>query len=270
MPSRTIRDTVLDSERYHACPVESRLLFLELLLCADDYALVPIGEVFLRRHTTACEGKTTAQIAGFLTPLMEHDLIRPYTSERGGRFAFIPRFDNRPRALKPKWPLPPQGLDDGYVQRMIPTSEVFRNKKLRESCSTSGVQMGGETETEVLIPTNATVISKSTPTKRMRAKPAFCLPDWIPAKTWADFEEMRRKIRRPLTDAAKVVNVRKIDELRGKGYDPVAVLEEAIANSWTGIWEPKLSAAKSSRHSATGQHMATVARDWLNENKEDE
>jgi len=136
----------MDSDRYHACPVESRLLFLELLLCADDYGLVPIGDVYLRRHTTVCEGKSTAQIASFLGPMLESDLIRPYTSERGGRFAFIPRFDNRPRAIKPRWPLPPPGLDEGYISTMIPKSEQFRINELRQKRSTDGLQTGGETE----------------------------------------------------------------------------------------------------------------------------
>ena len=68
MPTRTIRDSLLDSERYHACPIESRLLFIELLLCADDYGLVPASDVYLRRHTTVCEGRTAAQIASFLSP----------------------------------------------------------------------------------------------------------------------------------------------------------------------------------------------------------
>jgi hypothetical protein len=108
MPNRVIRDALLDSDRYHGCPIESRLLFLELLLCADDYGLVPINDVFLRRHTTVCEGKSAAQIAGFLSPMLEHELIFTYTSGTGGRFAMIPRFGNYPRAKKPKWPLPPE------------------------------------------------------------------------------------------------------------------------------------------------------------------
>lgn len=104
-----------------------------------------------------------------------------------------------------------------------------------------------------------------TPTSTKSKGPtAFELPPWIPPDSWADFEEMRRKIRKPLTDAARTVNLRKLEQLRDRGFDPKAVLEEAVANSWTGLWEPKTSTAQGSRHSATGQHMATVARDWVN------
>ena len=105
-----------------------------------------------------------------------------------------------------------------------------------------------------------------TPTKgKSKGAATFELPPWVPASSWADFEEMRRKIRKPLTDAARTVNLRKLDQLRSKGFDPKLVLEEAVANSWTGIWEPRKATAEGSRHSATGQHMANVARDWLRE-----
>lgn len=133
IPNRLIRDAILDSEKYHSCPIESRLLFIELLLCADDYALVPISDVYLRRHTTVCEGKTAGQIAGFLLPLSEHDLIRPYDSAKGGRFAFIPNFDNRAQAIKPKWPLPPQGLDQGYISTAIAKSKKSGINKIEKN-----------------------------------------------------------------------------------------------------------------------------------------
>jgi hypothetical protein len=158
MPTRTIRDALLDSERYHACPIESRLLFLELLLCADDYGLVPIGDVYLRRHTTVCEGKTVGQIAGFLAPMVENDLLRCYTSDRGGRFAFIPRFDNRAQAQKPKWPPPPDGLDQGYVVRMMEMAKRNKFKGLRENdqIPTGSPTRETETETETVFKTPTT------------------------------------------------------------------------------------------------------------------
>jgi hypothetical protein len=133
MPTRTIRDSLLDSERYHACPIESRLLFVELLLCADDYGLVPASDVYLRRHTTVCEGRTAAQIASFLSPLIDQDLIRPYDTERGGRFAFIPRFDNRAQAMKPKWPIPPPHVDRGYISTAMEKSKRSGINSLKEN-----------------------------------------------------------------------------------------------------------------------------------------
>lgn len=110
MPNRIIRDAILDSERYHGLSSDrARLLFFELLLLADDFGLVPVGAVFLRRKTTAllhASDEVTAKILGELADL---DLIRTYEM-RGTRYAFLPRFGNAPRAKKPKWPAPPAGV----------------------------------------------------------------------------------------------------------------------------------------------------------------
>lgn len=110
MPNRIIRDAILDSDRYHGLTHnDERLLFVELLLLADDFGLVPLNPAFLRRRTTPCTSKTAGQLAGMVSALADADLVRTYQSEGGGVFGYIPRFNGHPRAHKPKWPLPPSG-----------------------------------------------------------------------------------------------------------------------------------------------------------------
>ena len=64
----------------------------------------------------------------------------------------------------------------------------------------------------------------------------FVLPDWIPRELWAEFEEMRRKLRKPMTDKARDLIVRDLEKLRGEGYEVVQVIEKSIANSWQGVF----------------------------------
>lgn len=191
MPNRIIRDSLLDSERYHSCSVESRLLFIELLLCADDYALVPISDVYLRRHTTVCEGKSAGQIAGFLLPLFEHDLIRPYDSPKGGRFAFIPNFDNRAQAIKPKWPLPPPELDKGYISTAMSKSKRNGINKIKENdmLETGSRPAEGEGEGEgvslfSLKPTPLLTEPPSCPQQKIVALWVKVLPGLRPPRSW--------------------------------------------------------------------------------------
>jgi hypothetical protein len=110
MPNRVIREAILDSEAYHALSVDARCLFFELILNADDYGLVPIGDLYLKRHTPTCEGKSAGAIAGFLEQIATQQMIVIYQIPGGNRFAAILKFGNGPRALKPKWPLPPEPL----------------------------------------------------------------------------------------------------------------------------------------------------------------
>jgi len=66
--------------------------------------------------------------------------------------------------------------------------------------------------------------------------PTFELPNFINSETWDDFEEMRKRIRKPMTDRARRDIVAKIERLRGEGHDPEDVLAASIANSWTGVF----------------------------------
>ena len=146
MPNRIIRESLLDSDRYHGVPHDSeRLLFLELLLLADDYGIVPMNFAFLRRRTTPCAGKSLDVVTAMVSALADQDLIRVYQSERGGQFAYIPRFGNSPRSLKPKWPLPPDGLS------------LFEIKNLQEKRMANATRLHAnapETETETETETN--------------------------------------------------------------------------------------------------------------------
>lgn len=118
MPTRMVRDSVLDSDRYHAVDKTARLAYLEMLLCADDFALLPLSDTYLDRHCTAFLGLGKQARDTLLISLMDVDLVRLY-DVAGARFAYIPRFGNAPRARKPKWPMPPEtpAFEDFHVLR---------------------------------------------------------------------------------------------------------------------------------------------------------
>lgn len=84
--------------------------------------------------------------------------------------------------------------------------------------------------------------------------PAEPLPDWIPAKPWGDFVEMRKKIKKPMTAAAEGLLVKALDQLRKEGHDAAAVLNQSIMNSWQGVFGLKPGA---------GQQPSGVTADWL-------
>lgn len=145
MPNRVIRDGVLDSQRYHDVDKPARLAFLELLLCCDDYGLVPLSDVYLKRHTTAFESVSRTAADGILSALIDRDLLRMYEID-GARYGYIPRFGNVPRSKKPKWPLPPDQLGGNEIKHLV--------QKMQSRCSASAGHLrtfapetGTETET---------------------------------------------------------------------------------------------------------------------------
>lgn len=77
---------------------------------------------------------------------------------------------------------------------------------------------------------------------RKAAKPAkerFELPGWVPTEQWQAYCDMRQRIRKPMTDRAKVMAVAKLAEFRDAGHHPAAVLGQSIFNSWQGLFEPR-------------------------------
>lgn len=63
------------------------------------------------------------------------------------------------------------------------------------------------------------------------------LPNWIPLEAWAGWLEMRKAKKVPTTDRAIVLAIRKLDELRRKGFDPEAVVDQSTLRGWTSFYE---------------------------------
>lgn len=96
-----------------------------------------------------------------------------------------------------------------------------------------------------------------------KAQSAFCLPEWVPQKEWQDFEDMRRKLRKPMTDRARALIVAELFKLRTR-YDIAAVLEQSIRNSWQDVYELKgntdVRRSNSSQKPAQRQPTRSVER----------
>lgn len=89
-----------------------------------------------------------------------------------------------------------------------------------------------------------------------RSAEKFNLPDWISAQTWNDYEEMRRRIRKPMTDSARGLAVRKLGKLKDEGHIVEAVLEQSVFNSWQGLFPLKVN----SNGNGTGNKRADQLR----------
>lgn len=75
--------------------------------------------------------------------------------------------------------------------------------------------------------------------KEKKAPTGFVLPEWIDPADWKDFEEMRRKIKKPMTDRARQAILSKLEKMMILGHLPKTILENSITNSWQDVYEPK-------------------------------
>ncbi|MCP1404443.1 hypothetical protein [Achromobacter insolitus] len=80
----------------------------------------------------------------------------------------------------------------------------------------------------------------------------WALPDWIPAEPWRQFEEMRRKKKKPMTDGARKLAVSKLEALRGAGHDVAAMLDQSILHAWDTFYPPKPDSGQGSLGGLSG------------------
>jgi hypothetical protein len=101
-------------------------------------------------------------------------------------------------------------------------------------------------------------------TSKTKAQAPFVLPDWIPKDLWEDFEAMRRKLRKPLTDKARDLLVGKLLKLQHDGNDTIAVLEQSIAAAWQGVFPVRQTSERRGNGDYESKN-ARIVREALNE-----
>lgn len=87
-------------------------------------------------------------------------------------------------------------------------------------------------------------LDKKTPQTPIKINPKITplispQPEWLPAEEWEAFEEMRKRIRKPLTGRARVLAIGKLETLRAAGHDPAKVLDQSVLNSWQDLFPPR-------------------------------
>ena len=149
MPSRIIRDTLLESDRWLslANPAE-RLAYVVLLLKADDLGTADATDgQLIRFWREPCNVDRAEDARLILDALADADLVRPYEAA-GKRLVFIPRFRQRFRARTFRRPPPPESLlgDEPEILenirqinarfRKMPDSRPPDDRQLSNGCQT--------------------------------------------------------------------------------------------------------------------------------------
>lgn len=65
------------------------------------------------------------------------------------------------------------------------------------------------------------------------------IPDWIPAEEWKGFIDMRKRIRKPMTDRAVQLAISTLEKLKSQGEDVAQVLNQSVMKSYTGLFPVK-------------------------------
>lgn len=119
MPNRILREAMLDSENLSKAGELAEVLFVRMLLIVDDFGRFDGRlSVICRRCWPLGEPSDPSEVAVLerMSKLIENKLIIPYEVD-GKPFIYIPKFKQRTRAEKSKFPEPPSTYpqNDGPV-----------------------------------------------------------------------------------------------------------------------------------------------------------
>jgi hypothetical protein len=93
---------------------------------------------------------------------------------------------------------------------------------------------------QVAIPETETERETERETKTKKSKSITLeLPEWLPENIWNDFVELRKFIKKPMTDRAKQLMLANLQKIKDNGHDPIVAINKSIANNWSDIYEPK-------------------------------
>lgn len=133
-------------------------------------------------------------------------------------------------------------VDENSTER----SRAFREKQRHATPETQAETPKKEEET----PCNATQ-RQETPREEKRReekkeeKAQAPLPDWLPMDAWDGYVEMRKRIKKPMTQRAQQLVLKTLADMQAKGLSVAQSLDNSTRNSWVDVYEPKEQAAAS-------------------------
>jgi len=65
------------------------------------------------------------------------------------------------------------------------------------------------------------------------------IPEWLGKELWKAFSDMRKKIKKPMTERAEILIIKKLDDFRKQGHSPQTIIEQSIINGWQDVYIPK-------------------------------
>lgn len=168
MPSRIIRDGLIDSETVAGLHDRTFRLFVHLLLTADDYGLVAICYGPIKRAAPMMDDWSRELVAKMLDELIDAGLLLPYEID-GKRYAAIAKWRSAINSVRPKHPMPPFGMGHvlppyWYKSRQVRDEALKILKHINAPAVNSGPPAGHQS------PTSGALVDLMVKGKRVKGK----------------------------------------------------------------------------------------------------
>jgi hypothetical protein len=246
MPDRILRKGIIDSEPVNKLSWGGEVFYRRLMSVADDYGRFD-GRVSLLRanlYPVKLNQVSDADVGKWLHECCSAGLVSVYQVE-GKPFVLIKKFDQRLRAMRSKFPPPPDDVSNSLTDdRSVPPESRVENRDSETDLESESKQPAiAELPKKVL--------------KEKKIEPDVVLPwDSEQFKTvWTVWKEYRWREKRQKfkTSASELAQLKHLQELAGEQeVVAIKIIEQSIGNTWTGLFQLKNTQQNGKANSQTG------------------
>ena len=87
------------------------------------------------------------------------------------------------------------------------------------------------------------------------------LPTWVDSEAWEEFVDMRKRLKKPLTERAMIRAIVRLTALKEAGHCPNASLLQSADHYWQDLYEPRqmaITAVQGHQVQRTNQFLAEL------------
>lgn len=258
---RTIKPEFWQDEKLSTIPIEARLLFIGCWNIADDSGVLRGSERFIKSQLFPYDDNLrVSEVKKWIDALVKARFLIPLTYNNES-YLYIRTFNSHQKIEKPS---KTRNIDEGILNgllnpknsstmepveegldvtpRLFPDYSPTIHQPVDDEIVSSNSSSNGNTEMEKIASLfDASVDDKSAIDISTLVNQKFKMPDDPRLKSaFSDFVEMRKAIKKPMTDKAKELMLKALERFAPDNIEiQIKILNKSIANSWSGVYPLK-------------------------------
>jgi len=229
MPNRIIKESICTSDTIDQLSWFEEVFFYRLLVNCDDYGRMDARPAILKAKLFPLKSVTEKQISDALNKLSTVGIVALYEYD-GRPYLQLVTWEKHQTVRNKKGKYP---AVDGREETTA--SENVRLISVECNCN----QLNAIASLIQSNPIQSESNTNPNPNPNPNTKDSVVVPGEILSE-WNAYVDMRKKIKKPMTDKAALLALKKLNELAPDDYEKQkAILNQSVFNSWQGLFPLK-------------------------------
>lgn len=251
MPSRILKESICSSDSINELSSFEETFFYRLIVNCDDYGRFDARPAILKARLFPLKDRVTLKnIEDALVKLAEVGCVKLYRVD-SKPFLYLPAWEvhQNVRAKKSRYPEPSEENEKETYARKEKTSE--RNMHTSENIC---MQMYAD---------DCKCSRNPNPNPNPNSESESYSGNARVDAALEEYKSFRKEIKRPLTDRAMQLAVKKLDTIAPDDPDrKIAIIEQSIVNGWIGLFP-----LKNEQQTAENEDRYDDLKEWVKEHE---